>query len=255
MGLRIAVCQAAAVRGDVGANLCRASSIVSQTRADMYVFPEMFLAGYGADCSGLRDDVEAALNRLRSICLETGSAILIGGPCHLPGGIRNSLYFLSPSAEERYDKMHLANFGVYSEGGFAAGGEPVAVDFGGMRFGLSICYDLFFPELYRRYASLGADANVCISASASPSRKYLERALPARSLENVAYTVFVNNAPNGGDVDFYGGSRLVGPLGDTLAEAGGGDEVVCVYVDGEVVSRARSERRHLSDMRRDVFSL
>jgi predicted amidohydrolase len=137
------------------------------------------------------------------------------------------------------------------ENRFEAGKSPILAEFGGMKFGLSICYDIFFPEIYRSYAAAGADVNICISASADASRKYLERVLPARSLENVIYTVFVNNISSGLP-KFYGGSRLLGPLGDTLAESGGGEDVLCVFVDRDVVGNARKERRHLEDLRKDI---
>ncbi|MDR3206122.1 MAG: hypothetical protein LBT41_03375 [Candidatus Methanoplasma sp.] len=65
MGLKIALCQAAAVQGDVGENLRRALSIISQIRADVYVFPELFLTGYGADCEGLEEDIRLAEEKMR----------------------------------------------------------------------------------------------------------------------------------------------------------------------------------------------
>ncbi|MDR0887833.1 MAG: carbon-nitrogen hydrolase family protein [Candidatus Methanoplasma sp.] len=252
MGLRIAICQSNAVTGEVGINLNRALSILSQTKADVYVFPELFLTGYGADYKSVESEVQYALDKLRIRCMEMDIAIVMGAPAYLPDGMRNSLYFITHKGADRYDKLYLAKFGVYSEDAFVPGKIPVIGEFKGMKFGLSICYDIFFPEIYRNYAVSGADVNICIAASAGPSREYLERILPARSLENVIYTLFVNNISDFGDQRFYGRSRLLGPLGNVLTETGGGEEIVCTYVDHAVVENARKERRHLADLRKDI---
>ena len=252
MGLRLALCQYQTEIGNVGANLNKVMTAVSQTRSDIYIFPEMFLTGYGADCSLLSEEVQYAVDKMRLWCIERDIAILIGAPSYFPGGIRNSLLFITSGDVVRYDKLYLARFGVYSEKEFAEGDRPVLCSFKGMTFGLSVCYDIFFPEIYRSYAISGADISVCIAASASPSKPYLERILPARSLENVMYTVFVNSTGKSRDLEFYGTSRLVGPLGDTLGKLGSGEEVLCVYVDKDVVTNARKERRHLDDRRADI---
>ena len=111
---------------------------------------------------------------------------------------------------------------------------------------------MFFPEIYRCYATAGADVNICISASAETSKQFIERVLPARSLENVMYTIFVNNIGKYKETCFFGQSRLVGPLGNTLNEADQSDVVLCVYVDKAVIENAREERRHLADLRKDI---
>jgi predicted amidohydrolase len=252
MGLKMAICQSKSAMGEVSTNLNRALSIISQTKADLYIFPELYLTGYGADYASLETDIQYALDKIRIRCMELDIAVAIGAPAYLPDGIRNSLYFITHEGTDRYDKLYLAKFGIYSEDAFVPGKIPVTSTFRDMKFGLSICYDVFFPEIYRNYAVSGADVNICISASAGPSREYLERILPARSLENVIYTVFVNNISDFGEQKFYGHSRLLGPLGNVLAETGDGEEIACVYVDRAVVDNARKERRHLADLRKDI---
>ena len=252
MGIRLALCQYRSATGDVGANLGRILSAAAQTRADVYIFPEMFLTGYGADYASLSDDVQYAVDKMSLWCMENDSALLVGAPSYSQDGIRNSLFFISPDGTVRYDKLYLARFGIYSEKDFVRGDRPVMCSFKSMTFGLSICYDIFFPEIYRNYALSCADINVCIAASAFPSKPYFERILPARSLENLVYTVFVNSTGDAGDLKFYGSSRLISPLGDTLGDLGEEEGVLCVYVDRDVVKNARKERRHLDDRRIDI---
>jgi (R)-amidase len=252
MGLRLALCQYKAAVGNVGENLNKIMTVISHTRSDVYIFPEMFLTGYGADLLSLSEEVQYSTDRVRLWCMEKEIAVLVGSPSYSSAGVRNSLLFISPGGVVRYDKLHLAHFGIYSEKDFIMGERPAMCSFKGMTFGLSICYDIFFPEMYRNYALSGADINVCIAASAVPSGKYFDRIVPARSLENLVYTVFVNNVGTSGELEFYGTSRLVGPLGNTLAELGGEEGALCVYVDKEVIKNARKERRHIEDRRTDI---
>jgi len=252
MGLRLALCQYQADVGNVGSNLNKIMTAVSQTKADVYIFPEMFLTGYGADYASLSEDVQYAVDKMRLWCMERDVAILTGTPSYSPAGVRNSLLFITPCDTVRYDKLYLARFGIYNEKDFVRGDRPVLCSFRGMTFGLSICYDIFFPEIYRDYALSGADLNICIAASAVPSKPYYDRMLPGRSLENLIYTVFVNSIGRSGDLEFYGSSRLIGPLGGTLSEMGGEEGALCVYVDKDVIANARKERKHLEDRRIDI---
>ena len=253
MGLRLALCQSKSAIGDVGANINRIMGIISQTKADVYVFPELFLSGYGAEYKSLEDDIHCAVDKLKLWCIEKDIAIVVGTPAYDPIGLRNSLLFVTPKGVTKYDKLYLAKFGMYSENEFIRGQKTAMCEFKGMRFGLSICYDIFFPEIYRNYAVSGADVNICISAAAVPSRPFFDRVLPARSLENVLYTVFVNSIGEYKDSIFCGRSRLVGPMGNTLNETEDKEDVFCVYLDEDVVKNARKERHHLDDLREDII--
>ena len=248
----MALCQYQAEIGDVGANLNKIMTAVSQTKADVYIFPELFLTGYGADYSSLSEDVQYAVDKIRLWCLEKDVAVLVGAPSYRSNGIRNSLLFITPGDTARYDKLYPTSIGICNEKEFIRGDKPMLCPFKGMTFGLSVGYDIFFPEVFSNYALACADLNICIAASAAQSKPYYDRILPARSLENLIYTVFVNSVGSSGDLKFYGTSGLIGPLGDTISELGSGEEIRCVYVDKDVVANARKERKHLDDRRIDI---
>ncbi|MFI5206213.1 MAG: carbon-nitrogen hydrolase family protein, partial [Candidatus Paceibacterales bacterium] len=95
--------------------------------------------------------------------------------------------------------------------------------------GLSICYDVFFPEVYRLTRLKGAQLMVCISASPAVRRAYFEILTSARALENTAFLAYVNLAGVEDGLQFWGGSRLVCPTGDVVAKAKYDEEdfVVC----------------------------
>ncbi len=223
-----------------------------QNEADLYIFPEMFLTGYGENPAGLEEDVQRALDRIRLRCMERNTAVVVGGPRYTPEGIYNTAYFIHQSGMEYYDKIHLASFGIYSEACFTPGNKTTMFEYKGIKFGLSICYDIFFPELYREYAMGGADAMICLAASAMPSESYFDIMLPGRALEELSYIVFVNNYGDNGSMKFYGRSRLVSPLGSIVGELSEDDTLKCYYMDCNVVNNARKERKHLVDFRDDI---
>ncbi len=250
--LNLKVCQCRPFPGDPEKNSLRISKELHSESPDVIVFPEMFLTGYGTECSDLMKETEPAVERIEKMCQEFGKAAVFGGPCYNDGRIYNSLYFITPEKRFVYNKIHLAHFGVYSEEGFTAGDRPAVAEYRGVKFGLCICYDIFFPEVLRSCALAGSSINICISASARQSKSFLEKVLPARALENVSYTVFANNCGEMAGATMYGESRILDPLGETLSSTGE-EECSCEAVFSEVaLSRFRNIRRHLQDSRRDV---
>ena len=158
-----------------------------------------------------------------------------------------------PDGDSYYDKIHLARFGVYSENGYTAGRKPSMGSYHGIRFGLCICYDIYFPEVLHGCSLRHADVNICISAAATPSAPYFETILPARALENVTYLAFVNNVGPAGNLTMAGTSRAIDPLGREIVRCPAGDESIETFTfDTEELAKARSIRRHLQDFRSDV---
>jgi 5-aminopentanamidase len=242
-----------AAPGDVRANVRKAVGTVEDVDANLYIFPELFLTGYiGGGCRDLGEDVLSGISELSSLT-DNRCAIAVGAPSFDRGLLFNSMYFMS-GRTVRYDKLNLPSFGVFHEKEtFTPGESPAMADFMGMRFGLTICYDLFFPELYRFYCRNGADANICISASPESSRPFFEKVLPARSVENTAYTLFVNNIGTAQGLPMAGRSRSVSPVGEAGPSAGIGEEVLLTVLSKEDVTAAKDRRPTVSDIRDDII--
>jgi predicted amidohydrolase len=115
------------------------------------------------------------------------------------------------------------------------------------RAGLSICYDLRFPELYRRMMERGAD--FFLVASAWPGIRLESWILfnRARANENLAYLFSCNCAGSQGDHRYGGHSMFVDPLGKVLAEAGDGECILSADVDPELPARVRKAFPALDD--------
>jgi nitrilase len=146
----------------------------------------------------------------------------------------------SGSCVARYDKIHLFDVAIpgkderYSESATVLpGSEPVCVDTPAGRLGLSVCYDLRFPELFRRLQSMGALWYCLPSAFTAPTgRAHWETLLRARAIENLCYVVAPAQSgfhENGRET--HGDSMIVDPWGRVLARLPRGSGVVVADLD------------------------
>ena len=187
--------------------------------------------------------------RRHGIWIVGGSAPL---ECAIPGKVRNSclVYDDQGGLVARYDKIHLFNFAMGSESyaeerTLEPGSEVVAVDSPFGRLGLSICYDLRFPELYR--AMKPVDVIFVPSAFTETTGKaHWETLIRARAIENLAYVV----APAQGGYhvsgrETHGDSMIVDPWGVVLDRLPRGSGVVVAGIN----------LKHLQNLRRSLPAL
>ncbi len=175
--------------------------------------------------------------------------------------VYNSTLVYSPQGECicRYDKIHLFRFDNgrerYDESAvLRAGSQPARFELpsrDGQRWqiGLSICYDLRFPELYRQYAAAGVHLLLVPSAfTHGTGQAHWDILLRARAIENLA---FVAAAAQGGLHEngrrTWGHSLLVDPWGSLIAEQAQGQGLVCAELDFDRLRDCRSQLPALSD--------
>jgi len=172
-----------------------------------------------------------------------GSVWLLGGtfPEAIPGETRvhNTSVLIDPEGRLAavYRKIHLFDVdlgadGVYRESdSFVAGTEGVVeqTPFGGI--GLSVCYDLRFPELYRRGLRLGAEAFVLGANWPEPRQAHWRALAIARAIENQAFVLAVNRTGADPHLSYAGGSIAVGPKGEVLGELGREAGVLTVEIE------------------------
>lgn len=260
MGMRVALVQSRSIPGDPVANLRVMDEAVSGTDADLFLFPELFLSGYDINGTHRRQAEHirsSILKKVSDIAVRNACDLVVGSPILDGEELFNSLLLLRSDGEvERYDKIHLADFGPFHEKKeFSSGVEPFLAEIGGFKFGFSICYDLFFPEMFKWFALQGADALVCISASPCSSRKAFDAVLPARSVENTCYMLFVNNTGPQGSTEFFGGSRIISPVGRVMEESTEMESILVSTLDRKEIARARVGRPTLRDSRKDIWPL
>ena len=243
----------------VSENIETASSLVRMARAQGAQFiatPEnttLMAPDGGAKLQrSFDEDHDPALPVFRALAEEIGSWILIGSLAIRVSDSKtaNRSYLLDPKGRiaARYDKIHLFDVDLpsgesYRESRTVAGGdEAVVAELSWGTIGLTVCYDLRFPQLYRRLAQRGALMLTVPSAfTETTGRAHWHALLRARAIENGAFVI----APAQGGVHAngrrtYGHSLIVGPWGDVLAEANTDPGVIVADIDLAAAVDART---------------
>jgi predicted amidohydrolase len=149
----------------------------------------------------------------------------------------------------RYRKIHLfdvalpGRVAVQESASRRAGTEPVVAITELATVGCSICYDLRFPELYRRLARDGAEVLLVPSAFTAPTgAAHWEVLCRARAVENQCYLLAPNQCgPSPHGHRDFGNSMIVDPWGTILARAGDAEDVLTAELDGAELARIRRE--------------
>lgn len=235
---------------DVEANLAEAGRLVSEAAAQgarMAVLPENFAIMAANDAERLavgEEDGEGPIQAFLARAASEHGLWLLGGTIPLRAG-GNRVYAASLLYNDRgervarYDKIHLFDVRLgngeqyFESNGIVAGRLPVVVDTPFGRLGLSVCYDVRFPELYRRLLDEGAEIVAIPSAfTAYTGRAHWETLIRARAIENLVYVVAAAQSgrhPNGRET--HGHSMIVSPWGDVLACRPQGPGVVVAACD------------------------
>lgn len=246
---------------DVGANLAAVERHVRKAKGDLVVFGELFLPGYMAKDQFARTALSVEgkeFDRLKRLAKQSKKNIVVGfarRDDERRGVLYDSAALVTPKGHvDVYDKWFLANFGPFEEKLYFAQGNRLKLwQVDGVRIGAQICYDLFFPELTKAYAMMGADIILNISASPTTSRASFEKLFPARALETGCFFAYCNVAGTQEDIVFWGGSQVWGPRGDEKAKAPYVDpSVIEVDLSMDEVEAARPLRPTVRDTRKDM---
>lgn len=258
---------------DVQANLERAKKLASQAAkegANLLVFPENFLCFGAASIPGLNQKLDLVLNDMGQLARDLGVGLIAGS---LPFGgnesaseeVQADRFFASCVALDmhgeqvaRYDKLHLFdvdvgdNVGAYRESDtYYPGSDPVVAELCGLRVGLSICYDLRFPELYQHYMRRQVDAVVIPSAfTYTTGKAHWSVLIRARAIETQSYVIAPNQCGlHSRGRETWGHSMIVGPWGEVLAECGASEGFCVAEIETAKLKKIRSDMPLLSHKR------
>ncbi|HEX4451327.1 MAG TPA: carbon-nitrogen hydrolase family protein [Kofleriaceae bacterium] len=255
--------------GDLAGNLSVVRELVGRAAAGgakLIVLPECFsflgrAEGDKFAAAEVLDDHPAGargpvMQTLAELATKHGAWIIGGGtPETVPGDPKrtyNALVVVDPSGTlvAKYRKIHL--FDVDIPGGAtlresdatAAGDEAIVADIAGVKVGLSICYDLRFPELYRTLVKdRGAEVVVIPAAfTAHTGAAHWHVLMRARAIEGQVWIVAAAQWGKHNDRrESYGHSLVVDPWGTIVGELAEGDGVVAAMLDGETVAKRRAQ--------------
>jgi predicted amidohydrolase len=255
---RVAIIQ---MRSDLDkyANLARAKELIAKAasdRAELIGLPEMF------NCLGSYDQMFGSAEKIPGDTTNWISELAREYRVYIHGGsiyekiensdrVYNTSVIVAPSGDivAKYQKIHLFDVELPNEfssceSKWVAPGENVVTLetlFGTL--GLSICYDLRFPELFRQLVDKGAQLIFVPSAFRSTTGSaHWEVLLRSRAIENQAYVLAPNQwGEHQGEMSNYGNSMIVNPWGEIIARAGSeSDSILAVDVNLEDLERIRS---------------
>jgi len=250
---------------EMAVNLAAASDLVRRARdagAELVLMPEnVAMMEWGrANIVGkaMPEATHTALTAFQDLARETGLWLHCGSlSCLLDNGrVANRTLVLNPHGQivGRYDKIHmfdvdLGNGEAYRESAtFEPGAEAVTVALPWGKLGLSICYDLRFPHLFRALAKQGADFLTTPAAfTRTTGMAHWHVLQRARAIESGAY-VFApaQCGTHVGGRQTYGHALIVAPWGEVLADAGEEPGFIIADIDTDAVAEARRKVPSLS---------
>ncbi len=252
--MQIASIQMTVVEDDKAATIDKAAGLVREaTGADLIILSELWNIGfmsferYVPEAEG-RDgptlSTFRSLARELKVHLHTGSFVEEDG-----GNYYNSSYLLSPEGEilANYRKIHLFGFNSKETQILTYGEEIVVVETELGSFGLATCYDLRFPELFRRMVEKGAEVFLVCSAWPYPRLEHWIMLNRVRALENQCFLISSNSAGMNQGIQFVGHSMINDPWGIILASGGDDEVIVRSEIDLSEVKIAREHFPALAD--------
>ncbi len=260
MEITIALAQMAVALGQPEPNKATARSLGTQAAAqgaDLLLLPELWATGYDLDRS---DEYAAPLDAghfaLMAGLAQTHGLYVVGTALEANprGRPYNTAALYGPDGGLRgaYRKVHL--WAPLGEVEHMTPGEALpAFDLPWGRVALAICYDLRFPELWRRYADAGAQ--LILIPAEWPTRRveHWRLLLQARAVENQLFVAGCNRAGAGADGEFGGHSAVVDPWAQRRVEAGPEPGLFVTSLDLDEVERNRRLFPFLADRRPEVY--
>jgi predicted amidohydrolase len=257
---------------DIDRNLATADRLVREAAArgcELVVLPEKWSAlGTAQQLSAAAEPLEGRCTTwARAIARELGIDLVAGSIVeHVEGREKgaNTSVHVGPDGELKavYRKIHMFDVEVdgvvYAESDGELPGDEIVVSelAGGTPLGMSICYDLRFPELYRILAVRGAEVTVVPSAfTLATTRDHWEILVRARAIENQCFVVAPNQiGKHPGGFRSGGRSLIVDPWGLVLASAPDAETVIVADLDLETLRDVRRRLPSLANRRPEAYA-
>lgn len=244
--MRLGLFQIDSVWEDKEANLSKLRSIraeILSKRVNVLILPEMFATGFTMNTSVTMEDLEGkTISFLQNFAQKDGLWIIAGMVLKGEGGKgKNSAVIIDKLGNLKgvYVKTKLFSYQdehLYHE----PGSGPSVFDIDGVRTALFICYDLRFPELFRKVAK-ESELMVVIASWPELRQAHWDTLLRARAIENQCYVAGVNRVGEGGGLSFGGGSTVYDPFGNPLLVDNGKEELLVCNVYPSLVKQVRAQ--------------
>jgi len=220
-------------------------------KQDLLVFPEMTLTGFTMKAADFAEELNGeSFNFFAETARKYSVHILAGLIEKSEKKYFNTLVHVSPDGKllKTYRKIHPFSYSTEDKN-YAKGEETVITKINDMTAGLSICYDLRFPELYRQYGKKKADMIVVIANWPDTRIEHWRTLLKARAIENQCYVLGVNRVGDDPKLKYPGYSSIIDPMGNEIASVSAEEKIVTAEVLKEKADEIKTSLPFLDDIR------
>jgi len=229
----------------------------SRRGSDLVVFPELWSTGYDLEnAANYATRTDAGLFAQVAALAQKHQIAILGSCLSLlaEGQFGNTAVYFDKYGRSlgEYSKLHL--FRLMQEEQFLTAGEtPTLVETEWGKAGLTICYDLRFPELFRQYALAGAQMVFVPAEWPHPRLAHWRTLLRARAIENQMFVVACNRVGRSKETDFFGHSCILDPWGEIVLELGEGEMLGTAVIDIAQVEQVRAKIPVFADRRPEIY--
>jgi predicted amidohydrolase len=253
--MKVYCCQTDIVWEDKSRNFASARQLIDSAKPEprsLVLLPEMFATGFSMNVPGIAEGVKSETAEFLSATAREFSIYLMGGIVTTAADHRgrNQAAIFNPLGKEiaRYSKMQPFSLGGEAKA-YGAGDDVVIFDWEGVKVAPFVCYDLRFPEGFRRAVRKGAEMFAVIANWPVVRIGHWVTLLQARAIENLAFVAGTNRCGTDPKLQYNGRSVIVNEHGSVLADAGDGAKVIFADVNPEAIRQWRTDFPALSDMR------
>lgn len=219
---------------------------------DILIFPEMTLTGFSMNSKNLAETINSSdsIHFFSHLALNYNCDVICGIILNENNNFYNSLIHFDKQGKIKkiYRKIQLFSFSK-EENFYSAGKESVITFWDDWKIGLSICYDLRFPELFRFYGKEKVDLIINIANWPTTRIKHWKILLQARAIENLCYVVGVNRVGNDPTAEYNGFSSVFNPWGEEIISVQNEENIFTIALDKEIINQVRNKFHFLDDIR------
>jgi len=219
-------------------------------QADLLIFPEMTLTGFTMSPEKFSEKENGeSFDFFSEIASKYECNILAGLIIEQKGSYFNSLLHIDKKGKlvTIYKKLHPFSYSKEDKY-YSKGDNPVTTKIEGWNVGLTICYDLRFPELYRLYAKERTELIVNIANWPVTRIEHWKTLLKARAIENQCYIIGVNRVGNGPQLAYNGFCSVIDPMGVEVISGYDEEKIILAEINKDEVSSIRKELPFLDDI-------
>jgi predicted amidohydrolase len=252
--MKLALVQYSPVWENKEKNIEKINSLILSTNidAEVIIFPEMTLTGFTMNANIHSETVDdISFHYFSDLAKKLDKEIFAGIIEKNNGKFYNSLIHFDSNGtiKNTYRKIHPFSLAKEHEH-FSAGESIVITNIKDVKIGLTICYDLRFPELYRLYAKEKVDIIINIANWPEQRIEHWEHLLKARAIENQCFVVGVNRIGRDAKHNNYNGfSSVFNPMGKEIVTCKNEGKIIQVEIDIKEVEKTRNKFGFLNDMK------